>query len=126
MTVALAPYEIGTPRRRFTAVTLKRYALTQPEWRCQRCGITAFGSLELDHMVELVAGGFDHPYNLIRFCSRCHRAKPFYGDDSGLTPVEIRLAIITWAHVGQLVQWEDPDDRAWRKETFRLLRGGRR
>lgn len=125
MTLALAPYEPGQKRRRFGASMLERFPLTQPEWRCQRCGATTDGSLELDHMVELALGGYDHPYNLIRLCSRCHRAKPYMGYkffEAGGTPMLYRLAILAWASDRRLVQWEDAEERAGRKELGAALR----
>lgn len=98
-------------RRRFPDRVLAAYPLTQPAWRCQRCGIEhpdapdKYARLELDHMMELAYDGPDHPHNLIRLCSRCHRAKPL--PDHLTTFVEWRLAIITWALERPRFRWRD-------------------
>ena len=88
-------------RRRFSRRLLAHYPLTQPQDNCQRC-LRWTGSeddpWQLDHIVELYAGGMDHPSNLLRLCDWCHRAKP-------LTPMDVpaedrRLIIMRWVQVG--------------------------
>jgi hypothetical protein len=74
----------GLPRRRhMPSSLLRRYRLTQPPNVCQSCGWEADPdvNLELDHLAELVFGGADAPFNLIRVCSQCHREKPIWPDE---------------------------------------------
>jgi hypothetical protein len=70
-------------RRRFPIALLRSYPLTQPKNVCRACGWTAEPrhNLDLDHMAELVMGGADHPFNLIRVCGVCHENKEFYPDE---------------------------------------------
>lgn len=77
--------ECGRPRRRHIPVAQLRQArLTQPPNLCQACGWEdeVGAKLELDHLAELVFGGADHAFNLIRVCSRCHRRKPIWPDET--------------------------------------------
>lgn len=69
-------------------------------------------------MVELHAGGIDHPYNLVRLCSACHRQKPVL--DPTTSAAARRLAVITWIRSAPPVLWDDPTDTAWRKRVLRL------
>lgn len=101
-TQTIAEHHERKRRRRFPRRVLERYRLTEPENVCQRCGFV--GDTELDHMMELVAGGPDHPHNLVRLCNRCHRAKPYFTHLA--TFAEWRLAVITWVNSWPHV-WRD-------------------
>lgn len=90
-------------RRHFGQRVLASFPLTQPPFRCQRCGVVAWTALELDHMVELWDGGIDHPYNLLRLCSLCHRSKPLF--DQLPSQAEKRLAVLAWAAAGRVRWW---------------------
>lgn len=84
------------PRRRhMPRRLLERYPLTQPQDVCQSCGYESRdgGPLELDHIAELVFGGADAPYNLIRVCGRCHRQKPIWPDEP---PALARILALEW------------------------------
>ncbi len=63
---------------------------------CAACGYDPgpnYG-LEHDHIVDLVADGYDHPHNLIAVCGYCHRYKPYYCE--GVLPGEYRLRVLQW------------------------------
>lgn len=83
-------------RRRFPVRILRATTLTQPEDTCGHCGRRdPFGRpLDLDHIVELVAGGADAPYNLERLCEPCHREKPYFPDLDDL--IDYRFRILDW------------------------------
>lgn len=51
--------------------------------QCQHCGHRDLDghSLEVDHILNVKAGGTDHPDNLQVLCIPCHRAKT--GEESG-------------------------------------------
>lgn len=111
----------GRKRRRFSQAMLSAYALTQPPDVCQRCGaVSPDGPQELDHMMEMVYGGPDHPHNLIRLCSRCHRDKPLPSELED-TFVGWRLAIITWVFERPLLRWWDEDEMADYRKSMRSL-----
>lgn len=90
------------PRRRHIPVgQLRASSLTWPQNYCQRCGYEGDDGdrLELDHMAEMVVGGADALYNLVRLCGACHWMKP-YPDHLADDVVEWRLQILEWVIAG--------------------------
>lgn len=85
-------------RRKFPKRLLAATTLASPGPGCRKCGYQSDSPLELDHMVEMVAGGADAPYNLAYLCSGCHRWKPFYSDLDD--PIAYRFLILDWLSDG--------------------------
>lgn len=57
-----------SPRQRFQI-------FHRDNWTCVYCGRGASHILEIDHIVPVVAGGSNHPSNLVTACWRCNNGK---------------------------------------------------
>ncbi|PIT53970.1 HNH endonuclease [Snodgrassella alvi] len=60
----------GRPWRR-----LREAVLLRDRYTCQYCGLVSAEEMEVDHIVNIAAGGTDDMGNLQTLCKVCHRVK---------------------------------------------------
>ena len=61
--------------KRSVSETKKKYVASQQNWKCKKCNNQLNATFEVDHVIELNAGGSNHVSNLEALCRECHGKK---------------------------------------------------
>ena len=61
--------------KRSVSETKKKYVASQQNWKCKKCNNQLNATFEVDHIIELNAGGTNHISNLEALCRECHGQK---------------------------------------------------
>ena len=61
--------------KRSVSETKKKYVASQQNWKCKKCKNMLSATFEIDHVIELNAGGSNHVSNLEALCRECHGKK---------------------------------------------------
>lgn len=61
--------------KRSVSETKKKYIASQQNWKCKKCNNQLKATFEIDHVMELNAGGTNHVSNLEALCRECHGQK---------------------------------------------------
>ena len=92
----------GDPRTSTAAWRrLRQHVIDRDGHRCANCH-TEQGTLELDHIVNVKAGGTDHPDNARLLCGPCHKIKTAAEATTGRRARAARGAHPTEKHPGLL------------------------